>query len=271
MYSCLNIDHSEAYYPTENAMYLLNQASPSPSVNSFSSDSFGATLDSSYWYNYYYSLGSTSLNHEGSLGSYGSPSETTRHYFSPTAQNDAPYNPLHTISSYEKYGFARVSFDDIPESLGAQCSTNQVGDYSSFAPQVHSQSSPVEPKKQQHQSSKYDEKYSRKHQLPDQALSILNEWFDDHVNNPYPTLEEKEKLASKGDISVKQVNAWFSNRRNRSQNTKPKRMKRMLEKQITTIFNELVEQTNTGNSQPKEKEQLIAKFRNTLVNHDIGL
>lgn len=98
---------------------------------------------------------------------------------------------------------------------------------------------------------------SKKNQLPEMALDLLNEWFDEHFNNPYPTLEDKERLAKSGGITVKQVSAWFSNRRNRSQNTKPKRMKRELEKDISSIFQELV-QTN-------DSQKVIEKFRNTFT------
>jgi hypothetical protein len=43
----------------------------------------------------------------------------------------------------------------------------------------------------------------------------MNEWFMEHQSNPYPTNEQKEKLAHLGGITIKQVTAWFSNRRNR--------------------------------------------------------
>jgi hypothetical protein len=65
----------------------------------------------------------------------------------------------------------------------------------------------------------------------------MNDWFDSHLNNPYPQPCEKERLAQLGGITVKQVTAWFSNRRNRSQNTKPKRMKREVENKIDEIRN----------------------------------
>ncbi len=84
----------------------------------------------------------------------------------------------------------------------------------------------------------------------------MNEWFDDHINNPYPTIEDKEKLAHLGGISVKQVTAWFSNRRNRSQNTKPKRMKRDFEKEITNIFNQI-----ESNSHESDKLDLLHKLK----------
>lgn len=104
---------------------------------------------------------------------------------------------------------------------------------------------------------------SKKHQLSDHAVDIMNEWFEEHLNNPYPTSEEKERMAALGKITVKQVTAWFSNRRNRTQNTKPKRMKRVLEREITDIFQELVHST--------DKQKIIQKFKNTLVNRELSL
>lgn len=77
---------------------------------------------------------------------------------------------------------------------------------------------------------------SRKKFLSDKATDILNEWYVEHQNNPYPVQEEKEHIARMAELTVKQVSAWFSNRRNRTQNTKPKRMRRVLEKEINSVF-----------------------------------
>jgi hypothetical protein len=96
-------------------------------------------------------------------------------------------------------------------------------------------------------------------QLSDESVDIMNEWFRDHVSNPYPSLTEKETLAQRSGITVKQVTAWFSNRRNRSQNTKPKRMKRVFEKEITNIFNEII------CSQPN-KAKILEKINLSLDN-----
>lgn len=79
-------------------------------------------------------------------------------------------------------------------------------------------------------------KNSRKKFLSDKATDILNEWYEEHQNNPYPVQEEKEHIARMADITVKQVSAWFSNRRNRTQNTKPKMMRRVLEKEINSVL-----------------------------------
>lgn len=47
------------------------------------------------------------------------------------------------------------------------------------------------------------------------AREILETWFNDHFENPYPNDEEKHALAAKCDIHLNQVNNYFGNRRMR--------------------------------------------------------
>lgn len=61
--------------------------------------------------------------------------------------------------------------------------------------------------------------------LDSRALDILNEWFDEHSDKPYPTKKEKEELAKCCKISVKQVSTWFNNKRYRSNCTLSKKGK----------------------------------------------
>ncbi len=109
------------------------------------------------------------------------------------------------------------------------------------------------------------------HSLPDEAVDALNVWFDDHLNNPYPTMEEKERLAILGKITVKQVNAWFSNRRNRSQNTRPKRIRREFEKEIADIVIQLA--SDDGQLQTYAKAQEDSLFETgvslLIINYSI--
>jgi len=100
-------------------------------------------------------------------------------------------------------------------------------------------------------------KKSRKQLLSDEAVEIMNNWFEDHVNNPYPQPEEKERMALAGNITVKQVTAWFSNRRNRTQNTKPKRMRRVFDQQINSVFARIVEDK-------PDKQKMIDEFKCTI-------
>ena len=45
------------------------------------------------------------------------------------------------------------------------------------------------------------------------ATEILNEYFNTHLANPYPSEETKEELARQCGITVAQVNNWFGNKR----------------------------------------------------------
>jgi hypothetical protein len=51
--------------------------------------------------------------------------------------------------------------------------------------------------------------------LPELAVSIMKEWYEQHSGKPYPRDEERREMAIKGQISEAQVKAWFANKRNR--------------------------------------------------------
>ena len=65
-------------------------------------------------------------------------------------------------------------------------------------------------------------------QLPEKAVRLMNAWYEEHDDNPYPNRNDLDYLATNGGIKESQVKAWFSNKRNRTQNTHPKRAKRYL-------------------------------------------
>jgi hypothetical protein len=79
-------------------------------------------------------------------------------------------------------------------------------------------------------------------QLPEKAVNLMNTWFETHDDNPYPNRNDLDYLATTGGIKESQVKAWFSNKRNRTQNTHPKRAKRYLVRnqiqQNATLWNE---------------------------------
>ena len=66
----------------------------------------------------------------------------------------------------------------------------------------------------------------------------MNAWYLTHEDNPYPNRNDLDYLATNGGIKESQVKAWFSNKRNRTQNTHPKRAKRYLIRNQTQLFNE---------------------------------
>ena len=42
---------------------------------------------------------------------------------------------------------------------------------------------------------------------------VLAQWVADNGNNPYPSEDEKQKLADQCDLTEKQVSNWFTNAR----------------------------------------------------------
>ncbi|KAL0480682.1 homeobox-like protein [Acrasis kona] len=52
--------------------------------------------------------------------------------------------------------------------------------------------------------------------LPQEASTILNEWFTNHIEDPYPTKEQKDELLSQTGLSRKQLKDWFVNHRQRT-------------------------------------------------------
>uniref|UniRef100_A0A914Q746 Homeobox domain-containing protein n=1 Tax=Panagrolaimus davidi TaxID=227884 RepID=A0A914Q746_9BILA len=51
------------------------------------------------------------------------------------------------------------------------------------------------------------------------ATEILNEYFNSHIADPYPSEEDKEELARQCQITVSQVSNWFGNKRIRYKKT----------------------------------------------------
>ncbi|BFZ07528.1 hypothetical protein BsWGS_10567 [Bradybaena similaris] len=75
--------------------------------------------------------------------------------------------------------------------------------------------------------------------LNQHAIGIMTQWFEDHIDNPYPSKSDKEKMAVQGGITENQVKSWFANKRNRTNNTKPKVQKRAMEEKLKEIFRDL--------------------------------
>jgi Homeobox KN domain len=54
---------------------------------------------------------------------------------------------------------------------------------------------------------------SKRH--PVEAVEVLQKWLDAHSIREYPTREEKQELARKSGLTIKQCDIWFRNARNR--------------------------------------------------------
>ncbi|XP_069131621.1 uncharacterized protein [Argopecten irradians] len=56
--------------------------------------------------------------------------------------------------------------------------------------------------------------------LSKKSVKVMEEWYQSHLEHPYPTASTVELLAEKGHITAEQVKKWFANKRNRSNNTR---------------------------------------------------
>lgn len=106
-------------------------------------------------------------------------------------------------------------------------------------------------------SSEVSSSKSKSRQLNTRAVEIMTDWFEKHIDSPYPTDEEKQALADLGGLTVSQVKAWFANKRNRTNNTKPKKQKQQVEKKLLTICTEL---SNSGTSRPRLYGDIIKQL-----------
>ncbi len=52
--------------------------------------------------------------------------------------------------------------------------------------------------------------------LKPKAAKFLNEWFECHLDNPFPSEAEKQLLASRSKLTVEQVSTWFQNKQSGS-------------------------------------------------------
>ena len=51
--------------------------------------------------------------------------------------------------------------------------------------------------------------------IPRKARDILEAWFRDNVDSPYPKLHDKERLCMQTGLSMKKIDNWFINERSR--------------------------------------------------------
>lgn len=55
----------------------------------------------------------------------------------------------------------------------------------------------------------------RRGKLPEQATSTLKKWLFEHCYHPYPTEDEKTILCASTNLTLNQINNWFTNARRR--------------------------------------------------------
>ena len=52
------------------------------------------------------------------------------------------------------------------------------------------------------------------------AIRLMEDWYETHLEHPYPTGTIIDNLANQGNVTIEQVKKWFANKRNRCNNTR---------------------------------------------------
>ncbi len=79
------------------------------------------------------------------------------------------------------------------------------------------------------------------------AVRIMNKWYEQNIDAPYPANETAEVMANAGGITVEQVKKWFANKRMRSGNTKSiKEQAKSRSKQVVHVHNDVLFVTTNG-------------------------
>jgi len=97
-----------------------------------------------------------------------------------------------------------------------------------------------------------------------EGFHLLRQWLDEHKDDPYPSSEEKEKLVKESQLTRLQVDAWFTNARQRY--TKPKvrrgtnpNYQRYSEETRELLEEWLLENKNHPYPQPEDLVMLMEK------------
>lgn len=114
-------------------------------------------------------------------------------------------------------------------------------------------------------------KKSKSRLLSTKAVALMQDWYDNHLENPYPNEDEKKELADLGNISMGQVKAWFANKRNRSLNTKPKRVQTKKIQDRLKALCAVSRENGYKNSHFQPNVTTIIQQLSTLVEHTANI
>jgi len=173
-----------------------------------------------------------------------------------------------------------------PLSQESSCSSQAITDGDYFMPDII-------PIKDSSKTCK-SEKVRKIKNLPEHATAIMRKWFEDHIDNPYPTEQDRIEMAKKGSLTVhlrflmhlnrsfihqkgqlaeNQVKAWFANKRNRSDqkgkytNAGKSRRKQNFKSGKTTP-NSLTSQINHIENQIISNQSFVEYYPSSIVDKE---
>ena len=80
----------------------------------------------------------------------------------------------------------------------------------------------LENNKSKNSGGKSRKSAQRSRLLPKHAVTLMETWYMENLENPYPPRETTVIMATEGGVTVEQIRKWFANKRNRSRNDKLK-------------------------------------------------
>ena len=75
---------------------------------------------------------------------------------------------------------------------------------------------------------------NRKYLNP-QAIDLMELWYQDNQQHPYPSILDLNKLANDGHITVAQVRKWMANKRMRSSNTTTRKAREVFVRRLQRV------------------------------------
>ena len=198
--------------PIDNG-FIWRSKTPSPPLSPSSASCLKASSSSSFSST---TTTTTSRSHsdEGS-----SPTRRTsdKNRQSPPPPPPSQYHPSSLPHQH------RIPSPATPHSLVPPPSSSS-STFSTFSSSSSSSSALVSrtPKRIVYKLVQVDPSKERKRlKLPEAATKVLNAWFVENNNNPYPDDDEKKKLMDATGLTRTQVNNWFSYARRRASKNKP--------------------------------------------------
>jgi hypothetical protein len=147
--------------------------------------------------------------------------------------------------------------DNLLGTLNLSTSSNQVASTNETQPERPRTSSnqvtstnemqPERPRKRRRSSSSSrDQSKPKNRPLPQHAVDIMLEWYEKHLDDPYPSRKDIQEIADAGEIAYSQARSWFANKRNRSKNTRITNYRKKFKNELSSICHDWMKQEASG-------------------------
>lgn len=129
---------------------------------------------------------------------------------------------IHQLSGFYKYQSALIETERFRTLHGDMCSKSYTNSH--FDDEIHDIIDRVEKSVSLLEEADMENKRTvtsrSRPLLSNNAIKLMSDWYNTHLEHPYPDPETIDVISKEGNVSLEQVKKWFANKRNRSCNTK---------------------------------------------------